>query len=247
MGISSVKLVSFSGIDGAGKSTQIEAFCSHVRDSGLQFSLFTFWDDVVVLAKWRERASLKAFKGDKGVGSPDSPITRRDKNVTSWYLTGIRLLFYLLDTFSLCTVVARTADSGADFIIFDRYIYDELANLPVQHATVRLYIRLLLMFIPKPDLALLLDADPESAAARKPEYPLEFVRRNRDAYLRLARLVGMTVIPALPIQQAAQVIKDAVSEKCFPAELGTEDMRVQYPLASSPGASPNPQNLPTTS
>jgi hypothetical protein len=76
---------------------------------------------------------------------------------------------------------------------------------------------------------------------------LEFVRRNRDAYVRLARLVGMTVIPALPIQQAAQVIKDAVSEKCFPAELGTEDMRVQYPLASSPGASPNPQNLPTTS
>jgi thymidylate kinase len=247
MGISNVKLVSFSGIDGAGKSTQIEAFCSHLRDSGLQFSLFTFWDDVVVLSKWRERASLKAFKGDKGVGSPDRPITRRDKNVRSWYLTGIRLLFYLMDTFRLCTVIARTADSGADFIIFDRYIYDELANLPLQHAAVRLYVRLLLMFIPKPDLALLLDADPESAASRKPEYPLEFVRRNREAYVRLARLVGMNVIPALPIQQAAQVISEAISEKFFPAESRAMDMRVQYPLASSAGTGTCPQNLPTTS
>jgi len=247
MGISSVKLVSFSGIDGAGKSTQIEAFCSHLRDSGLQFSLFTFWDDVVVLAKWRERASLKAFKGDKGVGSPDCPITRRDKNVTSWYLTGMRLLFYLLDTFRLCTVIARTADYGADFIIFDRYIYDELANLPVQHAAIRFYVRLLLMFIPKPDLALLLDADPESAAARKPEYPLEFVRRNRESYVRLARLVGMTTIPALPIQQTAQVIREAMSQKCFPAELGTMDMRIKYPLASAPGTSTTPQDLPTAS
>jgi hypothetical protein len=209
--------------------------------------LFTFWDDVVVLAKWRERASLKAFKGDKGVGSPDCPITRRDKNVTSWYLTGIRLLFYLLDTFRLCTVIARTADSGADFIIFDRYIYDELANLPVQHAAIRFYVRLLLMFIPKPDLALLLDADPESAAARKPEYPLAFVRRNRESYVRLARLVGMTAIPALPIQQTAQVIREAMSQKCFAAELGTMDMRIEYPLASTPGTGTTPQNLPTTS
>jgi hypothetical protein len=112
---------------------------------------------------------------------------------------------------------------------------------------VRLYVRLLLMFIPKPDLALLLDADPESAASRKPEYPLEFVRRNREAYVRLARLVGMNVIPALPIQQAAQVISEAISEKFFPAETRAMDMRVQYPLASSAGTGTSPQNLPTTS
>jgi len=242
MGISSVKLVSFSGIDGAGKSTQIEAFCGHLRQSGLQVSLFTFWDDVVALARFREHASLKAFNGDKGVGSPENPIVRRDKNVRSWYLTSFRLLLYLLDAVSLCSVVARSADSGVDFIVFDRYIYDELANLPLQNRMIRFYVRLLLMFIPKPDLAFLLDADPEAATLRKPEYPLEFVRHNREAYLRLSRVVSMTVVPPLPVAEATEFIRNAVAQDSLNTEI---DLRLQYPLAAGPAQSADGENVPT--
>lgn len=237
MGISSVKLVSFSGIDGAGKSTQIEAFCRHLQESGLQFSLFTFWDNVVFLAKFRERASLRAFRGDKGVGSPENPITRRDKNVRSWYLTVFRLLLYLLDAFSLCTVVARSADSGVDYIIFDRYIYDELANLPLQNWAIRFYIRVVLMFIPKPDLAFLLDADPDDATRRKPEYPLDFVRQNRDSYSRLSRFVNLTIVPPLPIDKTAEFIRDAVAESGLQTPVASMDLRLQYPVAAGPGKS----------
>ena len=246
MGISSVKLVSFSGIDGAGKSTQIEAFCRYLSDSGLRFSLFTFWDDVVVLAKLREHASIRAFKGDKGVGSPDKPIERRDKNVRSWYLTSVRLFFYLLDAFSLCSVIARTADSGVDFIIFDRYIYDELANLPLQHSFMRFYVRLLLMFIPRPDVAVLLDADPVSATLRKPEYPLSFVRQNRDAYLRLGRMVGMAVIPPSSIEQATDLIRDSVVQKCVQQEITPLDVKLRYPLVSESATSSDGENVSTS-
>jgi thymidylate kinase len=241
----SVKLVTFSGVDGAGKSTQIDALCRHLEDSGFQLARYTFWDDIVVLAKSRERASLEAFKGDKGVGRPEKPISRRDKNVTSWYLTAVRLVFYLLDAFRLCAVVARSTESGADFIIFDRYIYDELANLPLQRLVVRLYVRLLLRLIPKPDLALLLDADPETATLRKPEYPLEFVRRNREAYLRLSRIVGaMTLVPPLSVEQAAEMIKESVSENCLQTEFASMDFRLQYPLAAR-SKTQNGGNLPT--
>jgi len=246
MGVSSVKLVSFSGVDGAGKTTQIDAFCRHLQQSGLRFSLFTFWDDVVVLSKWRERASLTAFKGDKGVGSPDKPITRRDKNVQTWHLTLVRLLFYLLDTFSLCSVIARSADSEVDFIVFDRYIYDELANLPLHSWAIRLYIRILSMFIPKPDVALLLDADPEAATLRKPEYPLDFVRQNRDRYLRLGRMADMTVVPPLPIPQATELIWESVRSICVEPEGPLVDLRLQYPLASPSAKTSNGENLTTS-
>jgi thymidylate kinase len=209
-----VTLISFSGIDGAGKSTHIDALCRHLTNSGLRYSLLTFWDDVVVLPGFRERMSLRAFKGEKGVGTPEKPIARRDKNVTSWYLTAFRMILYALDALHLRSVASRTTQSGADFVIFDRYIYDEFANLPFQRSLVRLYVRMLLRIIPKPHVAFLVDADAEAATIRKPEYPLEFARRNREAYLQLSRIAGgMLIIPPLPLQEATEAMKKVIFEK----------------------------------
>ena len=192
----SVKVISFSGIDGAGKSTQIEALRAHLRDLGLRSVLYTFWDNVVVLPGLRERVSSKAFNGDQGVGSPDQPITRRDKNVTSWYMTAVRFILYLLDAYSLRVAISGTSYGDTDFIIFDRYIYDELANLPLDRRPVRFFARLLIRFTPKPDIAFVVDAVPEAAHTRKPEYPLDFVRKNRDAYIKLSRLIGNVTVLA---------------------------------------------------
>ncbi|HEY3617374.1 MAG TPA: hypothetical protein VGK96_11215, partial [Candidatus Sulfotelmatobacter sp.] len=150
MRLDNVKLVSFSGIDGAGKSTQIEALQSYLLEIGVRSTLYTFWDNVVVFPGLREHMSFKAFKGDKGIGSPDKPIVRRDKNVTSWYLTAIRLFLYLLDAYSLRVAVSGRSNTE-DVVIFDRYIYDELANLPLKNWLVLSYVRLLLVLIPKPD------------------------------------------------------------------------------------------------
>ena len=207
-------LVSFSGIDGAGKSTQIDALCRHLTNSGLRYCLLTFWDDIVVLPRFREHISLTAFKGEKGVGTPEKPIARRDKNVASWYLTAFRMILYALDALHLRSVASSRTQSGADFVIFDRYIYDEFANLPFQRSLVRLYVRLLLGIIPKPQVAFLVDADAEAATMRKPEYPLEFARRNREAYLQLSRILGgMWIIPPVPIQEATEIVKKVVFQK----------------------------------
>jgi len=211
MPFSNAKIVSFSGIDGAGKTTQIEALRIYLQELGLSSKLYTFWDDVVVLSRFRERISFSVFKGDRGVGSPDRPIVRRDKNVSSWYVTAFRLFLYMLDACHLCMMVTALG-CEADVVIFDRYIYDELANLQLRNQLARFYIRVLLKFTPDPEIAFLLDAEPEAAYVRKPEYPLEFVRDNRENYLRLGRLVGMTVVPALPIEEAKASMLASVSK-----------------------------------
>jgi hypothetical protein len=51
-----------------------------------------------------------------------------------------------------------------------------------------------LWIAPPPDAAFLIDADPVAARARKPEYPLDFLRQNRESYLTLARLTGRMII-----------------------------------------------------
>jgi len=214
------RLISFSGMDGAGKSTQIEMLRERLIQAGFRVSLLAFWDDVATLTGVREFSGHALFKGEKGVGSSAKPVNRRDKNVRSWYMTLVRFALYFLDTVSLCVVVAKQRRAGADVIIFDRYVYDKLANLNLNHGISRTYARLLLAMTPQPDIAYLLDADPIQARERKPEYPVDFLHQSRAAYLDLGKMDGrMTVIPPLPVADAAQRIVEEMSKHLSPNDL----------------------------
>ncbi len=201
------KFVSFSGMDGAGKSTQIAALRAYLQQAGQRVQLLTFWDDVAQLKNLRETSGHKIFKGDKGVGSPDAPINRRDKNVRSPIMTCIRLGLYFLDAISLRRVVSKALHSGVDFIICDRYVYDELANLTLSNPISRAYVRLIMQLVPRPDVSYFLDADPVAARARKPEYPLDFLYFSRESYRVLSHLVGgITVIAPMPAQDVTSAV-----------------------------------------
>jgi thymidylate kinase len=200
-GSTHTRFVSFSGIDGAGKSTQIENLCARLTEQGLRVSVIKFWDDIARLKGIRETTGHAVFRGDKGVGSPSTPIERRDKNVQSWPMTGVRLFLYSVDAFSTRLAVRKALRSGADFVIFDRYIYDELANLNLRNRAMRWFARLISKIVPHPHVSYLLDADPVKARARKPEYPLDFLHSNRQSYLTLSGLVKMSVIPPLSIPE----------------------------------------------
>lgn len=205
-------------MDGAGKSTQIERLRSRLSDEGLRVSIVTFWDDVARLTQLREVSGHKIFKGDKGVGSPDAPINRRDKNVRSWPMTLVRYFLYFVDSVSLRFVVKKSLRSDADFIIFDRYAYDELANLDLHHPIARLYARLIMTLVPRPHVSYVLDADPVQARARKPEYPVEFLAFCRQSYLSLQTLLGgIAVIPAMPVDGVAREVWRHAAEQ-FPRE-----------------------------
>ena len=176
--------------------------------AGLQPGCWRFWDNVVVLSRYRENFVHRVYGSEKGIGAPERPVNRRDKNVRKWYLSVVRHVLYLLDGFHLAIVVRRARSGDADVIILDRYIYDELANLPLSNSISRIFVRLVSAFVPRPDVAYLLDADPEVARARKPEYPIEFLHECRRAYFLLAGILGcMTIIAPLPLSEAKRAVE----------------------------------------
>lgn len=213
-------MISFSGLDGSGKSTQIEQLRSALYNAGLTPRTLAFWDQVVVGVKYREGFVHKVYKSERGIGAPGKPVNRRDKNIRGWYLTLARHFLYLADALNLRRVVAREIRSAAaqevstQVIIFDRYIYDELANLDLTNPLSRAFVLMVNRLIPQPDLALLLDADPVAAHARKPEYPVDFMIQCRKSYFELGAVLGnFRVIPALELPEVIDAVLAATEQQ----------------------------------
>lgn len=205
-------LITFSGIDGAGKSTQIAKLTDYLTAQSIPVRNMAFWDDVVLFRSARSGFSRRVLQSDGTIGTPERPAQRNDKNTQFWPLLIGRSLLHIFDVLHLRRVVRRALkENTGGVIIFDRYIYDQLAALPLQRWLVRAYAALLLRIAPPPDLAYLLDAIPETARARKPEYPLDFMRKYRRSYLQLQKMAGLELIPAAEPDHVYLAILDRLS------------------------------------
>jgi len=199
-------VISFSGIDGAGKSTQIDRLHARLSQAGASVTRLTFWDDVAFLSRLRAAVSQRFLGGEQGIGVPGKSVARNDKNDRRWYLTLARSPLYLFDVLSLRRVVARAHAAKPDVIVFDRYIYDQLAHVP-DCWIGRSYVRWLLWLAPRPDIAYLLDVCPEAALERKPEYPLNFLHRYRNSYFELRSMAPeLVVISSLDVDSVERTI-----------------------------------------
>jgi len=205
------QVITFSGIDGAGKTTQIECISAQLVHQGYRVARVSFWDDVAFMSKLRARVSLAVLQ--KKQTPPLSAVLRNDKNVRTWYLMLVRAILYLLDALRLRRLVSKLRTSDHDFVIFDRYLYDQLAQFHSQGWLTRAYIRLLVGLAPKPEFAFILDAFPHEAFARKPEYPLDFMYHYRRAFLGLSEFVPqLVVIGPSSVKNVRQLILQCLSE-----------------------------------
>lgn len=243
-------LVTFSGIDGAGKTTQIERLATSLRERGLSVIILSFWDDVAVWSHMRSGAGSRAadlLHSNQETGMP--VLAKNHKHIRKWYLTAIRSLFYVLDVVRLRRLLASRRVRSYDVVIFDRYIYDQVANIYSRSLPARLYSWALLKQRPVPDLAFIVDAAPDAAFARKPEYPLDFLYRNRRNFLQLRELAAeLTVISDGNADEMEEEIQSYVRRSrvhdgpAHPVNAGISEGSTVV----APQRCPKVQNQPTT-
>jgi len=156
------KLISISGLDGSGKSTQIELLKNYLKSEEKSFYYFHAVEFSI------GNLGIRPLKNRRGRIPPS------EKSVTkaNWLQIQLRKLALLIDIFRFRRMTKKLK---VDYIISDRYFYDSAVNINyLSGKDKRLFAE---KFIPKPDFAFYLKISPEKIMQRerKPDQGLEYL------------------------------------------------------------------------
>jgi thymidylate kinase len=200
-------LITFSGLDGAGKSTLI-AFLQRELEAAQLPSVVLHMNDHVGLYAYLRMArnrfvgsspnpppsQWQAVRGRAALAGPRRPTARTRmiavRNALVWSKT-VRRLLYPVDLLLFLLYRAYIEGVRGCVLITDRYFYDTLVDV-ADGRSWRL-IRFLARFTPTPDVAVYVDVDPETAFARKGEYSVEYLRDRQLRYAAVFPLVRSQV------------------------------------------------------
>jgi thymidylate kinase len=201
-------LITFSGLDGAGKSTLIDFLQGALEQQRRRVVVLHLNDQVGVYAFLRSlRDRARGRPADQlAPGAPDPKSQKlqrapargfrgaleRARTALLWNKP-LRRVLYLIDLLVFVCYRAYLEKLRGRVVIMDRYFYDTLVD--VANGRDRLWTRLLERLTPQPTVPVFLDITPEEAFRRKREFSLEYLRRRSDAYRHVfARIPGAVCI-----------------------------------------------------
>ena len=188
-------LVSFSGIDGTGKTTHATKLTRTFKDIRIpsQFAeclwspklSYPFMAIVYLLKGWRRKDYHK------------SKILRKVWN----YIVILDFLFIYLFRIKRHLIIGKT-------VFADKYAYDLLTTLMYNGLYNEKASRIMLKLFPKPDLVFIFDI-PEEVSNKRKDDTIEYVRRfgadhdvdkylkiRREGYIKIAESLGIPIIDA---------------------------------------------------
>lgn len=161
--------IAILGVDGAGKSTQIERL--RVRECFRNVKYFHFRPMI--------------FEGRKGQVAPvTNPHGQRPRSPLASYL---KVAYYAADQCAGWWLRVAPAIARSSLVVFDRWFDDILVDQRRYRLSAGTALaRALRRILRKPDLTFALDAPAEIARARTPELATEEIERQRAAFRVLA-------------------------------------------------------------
>jgi thymidylate kinase len=249
-------MVSVSGVDGSGKSLQVE----HLRGA---FDTC----DLRVRCVWARGASskgvgtvLRAGKAVLSATAPDEAPTpqavaeaarahgaasggeaarfeARQRRLKNPFARWVFSVVYALDLVWPYVVRARAGVLTGHVVICDRYVYDALVDYALFTGTrperPPFALNVLRVLVPRPRVAFVLDVDPEEALRRKPEEGgTAHLAAGRAMFLEIAKSHRLDVMPA---GADAEEIQSAMARSSLNAFYDRYGTLINWLLRSNPG------------
>ncbi len=211
MTIRSGRLITLSGIDGAGKSTVVSRLREQLM-SNHNFASYQFWCKFGDHPLKHLRLSRIFTSHQNATPGSISQERQCPKALNRFY--GTILLAYHL--FQIRVVIRGLLRHGKN-VICDRYIYDTMVDLQqeLDYSMIKTQVVLGAGRIPQPDCKFLLDLPSQLAFSRKPDSrSIGFLERRRALYLQLVHECGLTLVDAdQPIDMVMLLISQEIQSK----------------------------------
>lgn len=181
-----MKLITLSGVDGSGKSTQLKLLKEKLEREGKK----VFYFHAIEFSSANKLA--RTLKGKKGF----TPGSEKASTRASWLSLQLRKLFLSIDICRFNLLRKKLEREGYDYILSDRYFYDSIIN--INYLSKNTNVLWFEKYIPKPDHAFYFQITAEEIMKRDriPEQGINYLKDKIALFEQKKEVLGLVSIDA---------------------------------------------------